>query len=226
VPADTVSWFSQLFWQGAQKAYFDPYNWQRDKIHPVIKPTNLFKTLRYIYIFIMFSIPLHPTYRRSILIVSSHLRLSSGFPTKTLSNSWINRATYQFVISGIYCFSTAAVVTRTRFNITLYVQRLRLSPLCSTQTIWGAHLYFYLTRTGVIIFPVPSYLGVVYLFNMLYFKISCVYCFHLMCICFAMCVCIAVLFTLDAGLLRKSQYSEGPATGHLDTGFSSVSLCL
>jgi len=32
-------------------------------------------------------------------------------------------------------------------------------------------------------------------------------------------VCI-VVFTLDAGLLAKSQYSEGPATGHLDTGFS------
>ena len=32
-------------------------------------------------------------------------------------------------------------------------------------------------------------------------------------------MCIAV-FTLDAGLLARSQYSEGPATGHLDTGFS------
>jgi len=32
-------------------------------------------------------------------------------------------------------------------------------------------------------------------------------------------VCIAV-FTLDAGLLARSQYSECPATGHLDTGFS------
>jgi len=32
-------------------------------------------------------------------------------------------------------------------------------------------------------------------------------------------VCIAVC-TLDAGLLARSQYSEGPATGHLDTGFS------
>ena len=32
-------------------------------------------------------------------------------------------------------------------------------------------------------------------------------------------VCIAV-FTLDAGLLASSQYSEGPATGHLVTGFS------
>ena len=26
--------------------------------------------------------------------------------------------------------------------------------------------------------------------------------------------------TLDAGLLARSQYLEGPATGHLDTGFS------
>jgi len=38
------------------------------------------------------------------------------------------------------------------------------------------------------------------------------------------CVCIAV-FTLDDGLLARSQYSEGPATGHLDT-FFLVSLCL
>ena len=33
------------------------------------------------------------------------------------------------------------------------------------------------------------------------------------------CVGIAVFFNLDAGLLARSQYSEGPATGHLDTGF-------
>jgi len=32
-------------------------------------------------------------------------------------------------------------------------------------------------------------------------------------------LCIAV-FTLDAGVPARSQYSEGPATGHLDTGFS------
>jgi len=32
-------------------------------------------------------------------------------------------------------------------------------------------------------------------------------------------MCIAV-FTLDAGLLARSQYPEGPATSHLDTGFS------
>ena len=52
-----------------------------------------------------------------------------------------------------------------------------------------------------------------------------------MCVCCILCVfvvpyvyllyyvCIAVL-TLDAGLLARSQYPEGPVTGHLDTGFS------
>jgi hypothetical protein len=28
------------------------------------------------------------------------------------------------------------------------------------------------------------------------------------------------MFYLDAGLLARSQYREGPATGHLGTGFS------
>jgi len=31
---------------------------------------------------------------------------------------------------------------------------------------------------------------------------------------------IIIIITLDAGLLARSQYPEGPATGHLDTGFS------
>ena len=40
-----------------------------------------------------------------------------------------------------------------------------------------------------------------------------------MCICCTMCVLLSY-FTLVAGLLARSQYSESPATGHLDTGFS------
>ena len=66
--------------------------------------------------------------------------------------------------------------------------------------------------------------------------ILCVF-VYLICICCTLCefvylmifvvsyvyllyyVCIAIL-TLDAGLLVRSQYPEGPATGHLDTGFS------
>ena len=38
--------------------------------------------------------------------------------------------------------------------------------------------------------------------------------------CYLMFICCTFFFTLDAGLLAKSQYSEGPAIGHLDTGFS------
>jgi hypothetical protein len=41
-----------------------------------------------------------------------------------------------------------------------------------------------------------------------------------------LCVCVAVLHTVVARLLARSQYPEGPATGHLGTGFSWVSLCL
>jgi hypothetical protein len=33
-------------------------------------------------------------------------------------------------------------------------------------------------------------------------------------------VCSAVLHAVVAGLLARSQYPEGPATGHLGTGFS------
>jgi len=31
---------------------------------------------------------------------------------------------------------------------------------------------------------------------------------------------VLLFFNLDDGLVARSQYSEGPATGHLDTGFS------
>jgi hypothetical protein len=46
------------------------------------------------------------------------------------------------------------------------------------------------------------------------------YCVLLYCL---LCICCTVgidVFTLDAGLLARGQYSEGPATGHLDKGFS------
>jgi len=49
-------------------------------------------------------------------------------------------------------------------------------------------------------------------------------CCYLMCTC-SYYVCVAV-FSLDAGLLDRRQYSEGPATGHLEHRFFSVSLCL
>jgi hypothetical protein len=76
-----------------------------------------------------------------------------------------------------------------------------------------------------------------------------VYGFLLSCVCFVVVSCVLLLccctmgvlllsyvyllyyvriavVTLDAGLLARIQCSEGPATGHLDTGFFLVSLCL
>jgi len=57
--------------------------------------------------------------------------------------------------------------------------------------------------------------------------VSCLVCIVVVVLCvllssyvyFLYYVCTAV-FTLDSGLLARCQYSEGPATGHLDTGFS------
>jgi len=55
------------------------------------------------------------------------------------------------------------------------------------------------------------------------FCILCVFFVLLMCICCTLCVfvvlCVYCCF-LDAGLLARSQYPEGPATGQLDTDFS------
>ena len=56
------------------------------------------------------------------------------------------------------------------------------------------------------------------------FVVSYVYLLYLIYICCTLCVfvvlCAYRCFTLDAGLLARSQYPEGPATGHLYTGFS------
>ena len=48
--------------------------------------------------------------------------------------------------------------------------------------------------------------------------LSCVYLCHLMCIVSLCGYCCLTYFTCRT--LARSQYSEGPATGHLDTGFS------
>jgi len=71
-------------------------------------------------------------------------------------------------------------------------------------------------------------LGCFYLWYMLYSKLSRVLLLVLSCLlcnCCWLIVCIVVVvfaffFTLYARLLARSQYPEGPATGHLDTGFS------
>ena len=68
---------------------------------------------------------------------------------------------------------------------------------------------------------------IIYIYKLLICTSSCLVCIVVVVLCVLLpsyvyllhYVCIAV-FTLDAGLLARSQYSEGPATGHLNTGFS------
>ena len=49
---------------------------------------------------------------------------------------------------------------------------------------------------------------------------SCLVCVCVVILCVFVVLCVYCCFvTLDAGLLARIQYSEGPATGHLDTGF-------
>jgi len=57
--------------------------------------------------------------------------------------------------------------------------------------------------------------------------VSCLVCIVVVVLCvllsayvYFLCNMCITVFTLDAGLLARSQYSESPATGHLDTGFS------
>ena len=49
---------------------------------------------------------------------------------------------------------------------------------------------------------------------------SCLVCVLLSYVYVLYYVCIAVFFYFRCRLLARSQYSEGPATGHLNTGFS------
>ena len=51
--------------------------------------------------------------------------------------------------------------------------------------------------------------------------LPCVYCFYIMCT-----VCIAVPYTLVAGLLARGQYPGGGTTGHLGTGIFSWFPCV
>ena len=92
---------------------------------------------------------------------------------------------------------------------------------------------------GYILYLLCNLLYLICICCILYvFVISYVYLLYLMCICCTfMCICCIYVYmlysyvyllyyvcidilTLDAGLLARSKYPEGPATGHLDTDFS------
>ena len=86
-----------------------------------------------------------------------------------------------------------------------YVYLLCLICICCTLCVFAVLLCVFVVLLCVFVVPY------VYLLYLCVIVVPYVYLLYY--------VCIAVL-TLDAGLLARSQYPEGPATGHLDTGFS------
>ena len=96
---------------------------------------------------------------------------------------------------------------------------------CGGKNIRNYTLYF----LHFVLFLFCAFLLTVFVLRVL--LSSFVYLLYLMCICCTLHVFIVpyvyllyyvrkAVLTLDAGLLARSEYSEGPATGHLDTGYS------
>ena len=97
-----------------------------------------------------------------------------------------------------------------------------------TVFVWRVLLssYVYLFISFVFVVPYVYLLRLMFIFGTL-MCICCTYVYLLYSYVYLLYsyvyllyyVCIDIL-TLDPGLLARSQYPEGPATGHLDTGFS------
>ena len=91
--------------------------------------------------------------------------------------------------------------------------------------------FFPLRNCGIVAFQSPSSSKLFLLISVLFTFSTCCILRYFVCIvvvilCVFLSSCVYLLyymcifvFTLDAGLLARSQYSEGLATGHLDTGF-------
>ena len=96
----------------------------------------------------------------------------------------------------------------------LYILYFNIICLACIVVILCVFVYLSCICCTLCVFVVPF----VYLFILCVFVVSYVYLLSSY-MYLLYYVCIDIL-TLDAGLLARSQYPEGPATGHLDTGFS------
>ena len=113
-----------------------------------------------------------------------------------------------FVLSRVYLLYLMCICcTSYVYLLYSYVYLFYLVCICCISCVFVVFLCVFVVLLMCICCSSYVYL--------LYFL--CVFVVLLMCICCT--VCIAVL-TLDAGLPARSQYPEGPVTGHLDTGFS------
>jgi len=95
---------------------------------------------------------------------------------------------------------------------------------CNLMCICLSHLYllYLMCICHILCVIVISYVYLLYLLCIFctFMCICCIYVYLLYSYVYLLYyVCIDIL-TLDDGLLARSQYPKGPATGHLDTGFS------
>jgi hypothetical protein len=113
-------------------------------------------------------------------------------------------------------------------NIRNYIQyflHLVLFSLCAFWELYLSCVYCHhlmciccilcLFVVNICVFVVLLCVTVVYYVYLLYFL--CVFVVPYVYLLYYVCI---VVLTLDAGLLARSRYPEGPATGHLNTGFS------
>jgi hypothetical protein len=143
----------------------------------------------------------------------------------------------ELYLSCVYCCILCVFVVS-------YMYLLYLVCICRILRVFAVsymYLLYLVCICCILCVFVVSYMYLLYLVCicciLCVFAVSYMYLLYLVCICCILCVfavsymyllssyvcllyyvCIAAL-TLDAGLLARSQYPEGPATGHLDTGF-------
>jgi hypothetical protein len=88
---------------------------------------------------------------------------------------------------------------------------------CCSMCVLLSYLFYVCIVVVLVVLCVLLYLFYVCIVVVL--VVLCVYCIRICCtMCELLYMCVAG-FTVVAELLARSQYSEGHATGHLDTGF-------
>jgi len=127
------------------------------------------------------------------------------------------------------CTDAILMIYCTQFSymwplFTWHHRTVRVKKLCFLLVYIYIYIYIYIYTQYFLTLVLFAFCTCCILRCLMCIVVSCVYCSFL-CVLLSSYVflfsyvCIAV-FTLDVGLLARSQYSEGPATGHLDTGFS------
>ena len=113
------------------------------------------------------------------------------------------------------CCSMCVLLSYLLFYVCIVVVLVALCVYCCrtycSMCVLLSYLFFYMCIVVVLV--------VLYVYCCRTYCSMCVYCFRICCTMCELLYMSVAGFTLYAELLARSQYSEGPATGHLVTGF-------